>query len=205
VPAHPRIEAAERGGPIIALVSSAGGLDALTRVLRAMPATIAASVIALQHADPSRESRLATLLDRAGPLPVADARDGETLVPGRVHVAPSGSHTLITTDRTVVLMRSGQMPPNRPSADLLLVSLAVAVGPAAIAVVLTGLGHDGTAGATAVKRLGGTLLASTAATSQESSMPAAAIDTGLVDHELSLHDIGPALARLCEARSHAAG
>jgi two-component system, chemotaxis family, protein-glutamate methylesterase/glutaminase len=103
---------------------------------------------------------------------------------------------LITRDRTVALVRAGQIPPNRPSADLLLTSLAIAVGPEAVAVVLTGFGHDGAAGATAIKRLGGTLIASSIATSQQPSMPEAAIDTGLVDHVLALDDIGAALAEL---------
>jgi two-component system, chemotaxis family, protein-glutamate methylesterase/glutaminase len=165
-------------------------------VLRILPALLPASVIALQHADPVRASELARLLDRPGPLPVAVARDGDALSPGSVIVAPSGFHTLIARDRTVVLVRSGEHPPSRPSADLLLTSLAVAVGPDAIAVVLTGLGHDGAAGATAIKRLGGTLIASSIATSQEPAMPEVAIDTGQVDHVLALDDIGAALTEL---------
>jgi two-component system, chemotaxis family, protein-glutamate methylesterase/glutaminase len=179
---------------VIALVSSVGGLDAIGRVLKSLPARLPASVVALQHTDPGRASRLALLLDRLGPLPVTDGGDGLALSPGTVIVAPSGFHTLIAGDRTVALVRSGKRPPERPSADLLLTSLAVAVGPDAIAVVLTGLGHDGAAGATAIKRLGGTLIASSIATSQEASMPEAAIDTGLVDHVLPLDDIGAALA-----------
>src|SRR3954452_4100214 len=182
--------------PVVALVSSRGGLDALSRVLKAIPAQLPACVIALQHTDPSRASHLAPLLDRVGPLAVTEARDGEALAVGRVLVAPSGFHTLVTRDRTVALVRSGERPPNRPSADLLLASLAVAVGPDAIAVVLTGFGHDGAAGATAIKRLGGMLIASSLATSQASSMPEAAIDTGVVDHVLALDDMGAAVARL---------
>src|SRR3954466_1531176 len=146
--------------PVVALVSSLGGLDALSRVLKVMPAQLPACVIALQHADPSRASQLARLLDRVGPLPVTEARDGVALAPGHVLVAPSGFHTLVTRDRTLALVRSGERPPSRPSADLLLTSLAVAGGPDAIAVVLTGFGHDGAAGATAIKRLRGVLIAS---------------------------------------------
>jgi len=181
---------------VVALVSSRGGLDALSRVLRVMPAQLSACVIALQHSDPARASQLAPLLDRVGPLAVAEARDGEALALGRVLVAPSGFHTLVTRDRTLALVRSGERPPNRPSADLLLASLAVAVGPDAIAVVLTGFGHDGAAGASAIKRLGGVLIASSLASSQAPSMPEAAIDTGAVDHVLALDDIGAALADL---------
>jgi two-component system, chemotaxis family, protein-glutamate methylesterase/glutaminase len=191
--------------PVIALVSSAGGLDALSRVLQTMPARLPASVVALQHADPARASELAVLLDRRTALPVAHARDGAALSPGSVIVAPSGYHTLIARDRTVALVRSGERPPHRPSADLLLTSLAVAVGSDAIAVVLTGLGHDGAAGATAIKRLGGTLIASSVATSQEPSMPGAAIDTGQVDHVLALDEIGTALAELVTRRRSSPG
>jgi two-component system chemotaxis response regulator CheB len=189
--------AGRKGGePMIAIVSSVGGLEALGRVLGSLPARFRAPVITLQHTDPARVSSLDRLLGQSTALPVGVAEDGARLQPGRVHVAPSGFHTLITRDRTVALVRSGAFPPNRPSADLLLTSLAVAIGADAVAVVLTGLGHDGAAGVTAVKRLGGTVIASTLATSQEPSMPEAAIDTGQVDQALDLEDIGPALARL---------
>ena len=181
---------------VVALVSSAGGLNALSRVLALMPATFPAAIVALQHSDPDRVSGLAHLLDRVGPLPVTDARDGTALSGGRVIVAPSGFHTLITRDRRVALVRSGKRPPMRPSADLLLASLAVCVGSDAIAVVLSGFGHDGAAGATAIKRLGGTLIASDLATSQEPSMPEAAIDTGQVDHILPLEEIAAMLVDL---------
>jgi two-component system chemotaxis response regulator CheB len=193
------VSADQGSGAVIALVSSAGGLEALRGVLGVLPAELPASVVVLQHADPSRASQLASLLDRVAPLAVADAHDGAALAPGSVIVAPSGFHTLITRDRTVALVRSGPHPPSRPSADLLLASLAVAVGPDAIAVVLTGFGHDGAAGATAIKRLGGTLIASSLATSQAPSMPEAAIDTGQVDHVLPLEEIGAALVRLVSA------
>ena len=185
-----------RENPIVAMVSSVGGLDALGRVLRSLPADLPAALIALQHADPTNVSHLAEILDRTAPLPVTDAQDGAVLAPGTVVVAPSGFHTLVTRDRTIALVRSGQLPPSRPSADLLLVTLAVSAGPNAIAVVLSGLGHDGAAGVTAIKRLGGTVIASDLATSQETSMPEAAIDTGEVDHVLALDDIARALIDL---------
>jgi two-component system chemotaxis response regulator CheB len=187
--------------PVVALVSSVGGLDALTRVLSALPAELPAAVLALQHTDPRRHSALAAILDRAGPLPVLEAHDGAALVSGSVLVAPSGHHTLVTAERTIALVRSGSRPPLRPSADLLLTSLAVTVGPLAIAVVLSGLGNDGAAGATVIKRFGGWLIASDHASSREYSMPEAAIDTGLVDQVLPLDRIAAALvSRLDVAR-----
>jgi two-component system chemotaxis response regulator CheB len=188
--------------PVIVLISSAGGLDALTRVLASLPAALPAAVVVLQHHNPDHASRLAGLLERVTPLPVADARDGDRLEPGRVFVAPSGFHTLIGRDRTLALVRSGPRPPLRPSGDLLLTSLAISVGTDAIAVVLTGFGSDGAAGVTAVKRFGGTLLASDRASSREFGMPEAAIDTGDVDHVLPLDEIGPAVMRLVSPAPH---
>jgi two-component system chemotaxis response regulator CheB len=181
---------------VVVLVSSVGGLDALTRVLVRLPAGFPAAIVALQHHDPDRASGLAVLLDRAGPLPVADACDGEALRPARVFATPSGHHTLIAPDRTLALIRSGPRPPHRPSADLLLTSLAISMGPGAIAVVLTGFGRDGAAGVTAVKRFGGTVLVSDHASSREFSMPEAAIGTGHVDQVLPLDEIGDALVQL---------
>jgi two-component system, chemotaxis family, protein-glutamate methylesterase/glutaminase len=186
----------DQSGPVVALVSSAGGLDALSRVLRVLPASFPAAVIALQHVDPTRGSHLSSLLDGVGRLRVSDAHDGAVLEAGAIIVAPSGFHTLITRDRRVALIRSGKRPPYRPSADLLLSTLAVAVGPDAIGVVLTGLGHDGAAGVRAIKRLGGTLIASDTASSQEPSMPEAAVDTGDVDYVLPLDDIAAVLVEL---------
>jgi two-component system chemotaxis response regulator CheB len=186
--------------PVVALVSSVGGLDALSRVLSMLPADLPAAVVALQHTDPDRHSELAGILDPVGPLAVIEAHDGAALVPGAVLVAPSGYHTLVASDRTIALVRSGERPPLRPSADLLLTSIAVAIGAPAVAVILTGFGHDGAAGASAIKRFGGTLIASDRASSREYAMPQAAIDTGLVDHVLPLDAIGTALGALIKRR-----
>jgi two-component system chemotaxis response regulator CheB len=156
---------------VVALVSSAGGLDALTQVLNRLPTDLPAAVVALQHTDPERESVLADLLSRRTALTVTVASDGAGLDPGIVLVAPSGSHMLITSRRTVCLVPSGAFPPSRPSADLLLTTLALAYGPDSIAVVLSGGGHDAATGATVIQHLGGTVLATDQATSEHYGMP----------------------------------
>jgi two-component system chemotaxis response regulator CheB len=186
--------------PIVALVCSSGGLEALTRVLVPLPADLPAALIVLQHVSPDRRSGLAALLDRRTALPVDVARDGARLAPGRVLVSPSGRHTLVTADATVALIPSGGVPPYRPSADLLLTSLAVTAGDRVIAVVLSGHGNDGATGASAVHRFGGTVIASTAATSTEAAMPQATIDRdGIVDHVVALDDIPALLVSLTTA------
>ena len=183
---------------VVALVASAGGLDALGRVLSMLPGDFPAAVIALQHTQPTRGSELAELLGRQCRMPVRTPADGLALVPGAVFAAPPGQHILVSPDRTVALIRSGDFPPHRPSADLLFVSMALSLGGKAIGVVLSGLSHDGAAGVAALVRFGGTVFASDEATSTEFSMPRAALRaTGGLG--LPLDDIAAALVEATHA------
>jgi two-component system chemotaxis response regulator CheB len=186
--------------PVVALVASAGGVDALSRVLSVLPAKLSASVIVLLHVSPDRESALPEILARISAFGVEAARDGDQLAPGKVIVAPPGRHLLITSELQVALIESGAYPPSRPSADLLLTTLAIAAGPRAIAVVLSGTGHDGATGATAVHRFGGTVLATDAASSQSFAMPDATIRRdSIIDHVVDLDGVSALLMRLIGA------
>jgi two-component system, chemotaxis family, protein-glutamate methylesterase/glutaminase len=188
------------GFPIVALVCSAGGMDALTRVLAPLPNDLPAAVVVLQHLSPDYHSELATLLDARTALTVTVATDGAVLAPGQVLVTPSGQHTLVTGEQTIALIPSGATPPYRPSADLLLTTLAVTCGARVIAVVLSGRGNDAATGASAVHRFGGTVIASTALTSTQEAMPQAAIDRNdAVDHVVPLDDIAELLRALISA------
>src|SRR3954449_918534 len=160
---------------ILSLVASAGGIDAVSRVLAPLPADLAAAVLVLIHSDPDRINALPHILARTTSLPVGVAVDDEVICPGRVRVVPAGRHLLVTTELHTALIASGDYPPSRPSADLLLTSLALSAGSRAIAVVLSGGGHDGATGAAAVHRFGGTVLASDETSSSSFSMPLAAI------------------------------
>jgi two-component system chemotaxis response regulator CheB len=188
------------GFPIVALVCSAGGMDALTRVLAPLPSDLPAALVVLQHLSPDHHSELAALLDARTALTVTAATDGAVLTPGQVLVTPSGRHTLITGEQTIALIPSGATPPYRPSADLLLTTLAVTCGARVIAVVLSGRGNDAATGASAVHRFGGTVIASTALTSTQEAMPQAAIDRNdAVDHVVPLDDIAELLRALTTA------
>jgi two-component system chemotaxis response regulator CheB len=182
--------------PVVALVTSAGGLDALSEVLASLPADLPAAVLIAQHTQPGYASRLAYLLDRRTALTVKTAADGDTLVPGTALVVPPARHLLVTSQARIGLIDVGTIPPARPSADLLLATLAVACGPRSLAVVLTGSGTDAQAGIRAIAHCGGTVFAQDRATAAYTGMPTAAMDTGLVDKVLPLPDIGPAV-RAC--------
>jgi two-component system chemotaxis response regulator CheB len=177
---------------VLALVCSAGGLAALTTVLSGLPATFPAAVIVLQHQRPTDRSYLAKILAKRCALPVTEARDGATLIGGTVVVVPPGQHALVTLDNRIALITSDGPPPYRPSADLLLTSLALVAGRRTIAVILSGSGSDGATGATAIHDFGGLVLASDRASSEHFAMPQAAIGRDdAVDHVLPVTEIAP--------------
>lgn len=192
--------------PIVALVCSTGGFEALVRILGALPDEFAAAVLVLRHHDPHAPNGLAQILGRKVRLPVAAARDGDRLEAGRVLVAPAGYHTLVTGDETIALIESGDRPPYRPSADLLLTSLSLQAGPRAIAVVLSGYGNDGATGATAVHRFGGIVVASDEASSRVFAMPYATISRNkTIDHVVPVDEIGPLLTKITNDMVTASG
>jgi two-component system, chemotaxis family, protein-glutamate methylesterase/glutaminase len=179
--------------PVVALVTSAGGLDALAQVLAPLPTDLPAALLVVQHLHPDHRSHLAQLLGRHTTLPVRAAHNNDELQMGTVLVAPPARHLLVTSEARLGLIDSGALPPARPSADLLLATLAVTCGPRALAVVLTGKGTDAQAGIRAISHCGGTVFAQDEATSAHFGMPGAAIDTNLVHRVLPLADIAAAI------------
>jgi two-component system chemotaxis response regulator CheB len=188
------LDSSVEGLRVIALVGSTGGLAAVSEVLSGLPADLDAAVIVLIHQEPDRENKLVQMLAARSRMPVDAARDDTPLRAGSVVVSPPGKHVLITAGPMVRLIASGAAPPSRPSADLLLATLATVCGPLATAVVLSGGGHDGATGATAVHQFGGTVLASSELTSQYFSMPQATIECdSVVDKIVPLGEIAAVL------------
>ena len=180
---------------VVAVAASAGGLNALTHVLAALPGTFPAAVVVVQHLDPRHRSVMADILSRRTALAVREARADVRVAPGQVYIAPPNHHLLINPDRSVLLTQTELVHFVRPSADLLFESVAASFRERAVAVVLSGSGEDGAMGARAIKKMGGTLIVQDAA--EFNGMPRAALATGLADFVLALDEIGPALRKLC--------
>jgi len=181
---------------IVALASSAGGLNALSIMLAGMPADFPAAIVAVQHLDPRHRSLMATILSRRTQLRVKEAEEGDQIMPGYVYIAPPDRHLLVNPNYTLALAQTELVHFVRPSADLLFESVAARYKDRAIAVVLTGSGSDGNMGVRAIKKMGGTVIAQDEATSDFFSMPNSAIQTGSVDFILPLDEIAPALFSL---------
>lgn len=181
---------------VVAIATSAGGLNALSQILSALPAEFPAAVLVVQHLSRQYPSQLADILGQRATLTVKEAKAGDWLQPGKVYIAPPDQHLLVNPDGTLGLSHSELVHFVRPSADLLFESAAAKFKQRVIGVVLTGKGKDGAMGVQAIKKMGGTAIAQDQATSECFSMPEAAIDTGSVDLVVPLDKIPATLMNL---------
>ncbi|HYT98208.1 MAG TPA: chemotaxis protein CheB [Casimicrobiaceae bacterium] len=196
-----RSSAAKRGPVtpafgIVAIAASAGGLNAITSLIRALPADFPVPLVIVQHLDPRHRSLIADILSRRTKLHVKQAEEGERIVVGSVYIAPPNRHLLVNADSSLSLTHTELVHFVRPSADLLFESVAASYKDRAIGVVLSGSGSDGAMGVQAIKKMGGTVLAQNKETAEFFGMPGAAAQTGCVDFALPLEEIAPALVTL---------
>jgi two-component system CheB/CheR fusion protein len=182
-----------RSNRLVVVGASAGGVDALSRLVDSLPDALPAPIVIAQHLDPARPSHLAEILARESPLPVHSVEEREALTPGTVFVVPSNRHVTITDHHVDVHPDATRRP--TPSVDLLLATAATTFGERLIAIILTGAGSDGAAGAHAVKEAGGTVIIQDPATAAFPSMPRS-LAPSLVDLSIPVEEMGPALAAL---------
>jgi two-component system, chemotaxis family, protein-glutamate methylesterase/glutaminase len=177
----------------VVIGASAGGVEALQRLMRDLPADLPAAVFVVLHVGDT--SYLPALLDRAGPLPAAPAMSGEPIERGHVYVAAPGRHLLLHDDH-ILLRRGPRENLARPAIDPLFRSAACSFGTRTIGVVLTGALNDGTAGLRAIKRCGGIAVVQDPNDAAVPDMPRNAQKHVDVDHCVPLAAMGKLLARL---------
>ncbi len=175
---------------LVVIGSSAGGVEALSVLVSTLPSDFPAPVVLAQHLDPSRPSSLDAILKRRTTLPVEVVNTTSALEPGKIYVVPSNRNVTINSHRVEVREDHNRRP--HPSVDMLLSSAAGAFGDRLIAVILTGSGSDGAAGAVDVKNAGGTVIVQDPQTARYPSMPLALPPT-VIDFEAALDRIGPLL------------
>lgn len=180
---------------IVVIGASAGGVEALKRLVRALPGDFPAAVFIVLHLRSSSRSLLAQILDKEGVLPAVQASDGDRFEPGRIYVARPDCHMLLGRER-IVLHRGPRENMSRPAIDPLFRSAAAAFESRVIGVVLTGTLNDGTAGLYAVKRCGGIAVVQDPADAEHPEMPRSALRDVAADHVVPLADLGPLLVRL---------
>jgi two-component system chemotaxis response regulator CheB len=183
---------------VIAVGASAGGVEALRTLVSRLPADLDASVLIVLHVPSEPPSALAEILDRAGPLPAAPARDNEPLERGRIYVAPPNRHLLVRPGRMRVV-RGPRENNQRPAIDPLFRTAAAVYGPRAVGVILTGTLDDGAAGARSIRHEGGVAIVQDPDEALYPGMPLHAIAADQPQHVLPLEEIARLLAVLAAA------
>jgi two-component system, chemotaxis family, CheB/CheR fusion protein len=189
--------AVDRSFPVVGVGASAGGYEAFVSLLEGLPATLGAAIVFVQHLDPTHESMLVTLLSRVTGIPVEEAKNGTAVKPGRIYVAPPGATVVISNG--VLGVAPSKTPRHlRMPVDAFLRSLAQDRGNAAIGVILSGTGTDGTLGLWQIKEDGGICFVQDPDTAKFSGMPQSAIAETAVDFTLPPGGIARELVRLAD-------
>ena len=174
---------------VVAIASSMGGIDALTKVVSGLPDDFPAAIVLVQHLSPKHKSYLTQIIARNTNLQVKQAEDGMVLCAGTIYVTPPNKHLIINPNETISLSDAPKEHFVRPSAEYTFKSLAESYREKAIAIVLTGCDGDGQEGVRVVKEMGGKVIAQNRETSKAFSMPESAIETGCVDLILPINEI----------------
>ena len=180
---------------IIVVGASAGGVQALSKLVSDLRPNLPAAVFIVLHIPANPPSLLPGILSRDSRLPVDHAVDGNKIERGKVYVAPPNRHLLIEKDH-VRLVHGPKENLHRPSIDALFRSAARWAGPRVIGVVLTGARDDGRVGMRAIKQRGGIAIVQDPAEAPFPSMPLSVMQDVEVDYSVSLSEIAPLLDRL---------
>ncbi|MEO8271701.1 MAG: chemotaxis protein CheB, partial [Aureliella sp.] len=180
--------------PIVAVVASAGGLDAFKQFLNAVPVNCDMAFVLVPHLDPKRESQMVALLSKGSLLPVVEANQGMVAEANHVYVIPSKN--FLTIDDGVLQLSQPPTPQGRETAiDFFLRSLAKDQGERSIGIVLSGTGSHGTLGIRDIKLAGGMAIAQMPSTAEFGSMPSSIINEGLADYVLPPAEMPATLMR----------
>ena len=181
---------------LVVIGGSWGGVAAACRLLRVVPAPLAAPVLLVLHRSRASEaSLLERVVSRDTGHRAVELVDKADLTPGAVHLAPPDYHVLVEGG-SVSLSVDDQVNHSRPSVDLAFETAAHEHGPGVVAILLSGLGSDGAHGIAAVHRAGGRTMVQDPAEAERSAMPLAAIATGEVDEVAPVTDLGARLGQL---------
>ncbi len=201
-PRRPHEEIVRQEGPIdvVAIAASTGGPPALQAILTTLPADLGASIVISQHMPAGFTRSFAERLNKLSGLVVTEAAAGDPVKPGTVLIAPGGSHLLVRREGDALVAEIAQRTEQdkyAPSADRMMESVAAACGSAALGVVLTGMGNDGSRGAISIKRNKGQCLAESETSAVIFGMPQEAIRTGSIDKVLPLAEMAGEIVRRC--------
>lgn len=168
--------------------ASTGGPGVVMQLIRTLPDNLSFPIFVVQHMPEGFTASFAARLDDNAKVVVREARDQERIVPGRVYIAPGNYHMLVR-DGLIHLVKTPKLHGVRPAVDILFESAAEEYGADLLAVILTGMGKDGTQGMRKIKEKGGSTIAQDEASSVVYGMPGNALKAGVVDICVDIPDI----------------
>lgn len=180
----------------IVIGTSAGGLEALSKLLPALPVNFGVPVLIVQHIAPTSDNFLARHLDSLTQIRVKEADEKEKIKPGVAYLAPPNYHLMIEEDLSLSLTVDEKVNYSRPSIDVLFESAAYAFKGRVIAVILTGANQDGASGAALIKRMGGMVIVQDPKSAQVPVMPEAVLKATKPDFVVQLEEIPKLLTQL---------
>jgi two-component system chemotaxis response regulator CheB len=180
----------------VAIGASAGGIQALSVLLPALPAKAAVAVFIVLHLPRDRPSLLAEVFSRKCLLDVREAQDKEPVIAGTVYFAPANYHLLLDHGPQLALSVDDLVHHSRPSIDVLFESAAEVYGNRLLGIILSGANEDGAQGLAAVHDAGGLTVVQTPETAQSPQMVLSALNLRRPDHVLPLEEIAALLGAL---------
>ena len=177
----------------VVIGASAGGVQALSHVLPALPADFPVPIMVVVHIPPRRDNALVDLFARKCRLAVKEAEDKEPIASGTIYFAPPDYHLLVETSGTFALSSDEAVNHSRPAIDVLFESAADAFGPGLVGIVMTGANQDGAQGLRALCDAGGQGIVQAPATAEVATMPEAALAACPGARAMQLEEIEPAL------------
>jgi two-component system chemotaxis response regulator CheB len=180
---------------VVVVGASAGGVEALMRLASTLPADLPYAVLVVLHMPSEAPSVLARIVDRAGPLPAVPAEHGTHVLAGHVYVS-TPDHHLLLDDHHVAVTKGPTENGHRPAINALFRSAALAFGPRAVGVLLSGVLDDGVLGLQAIKARGGTTICQSPDDALFSSLPKNALAAGVVDHAVPVPEISGILKQV---------
>ncbi|HUR38951.1 MAG TPA: chemotaxis protein CheB [Planctomycetota bacterium] len=184
---------------LIVIGGSAGGLEAVTQIVRDLPKDLPAAVFVVLHLVPTYPSAIARLLDRAGDLPAFHPRDGQKIRHRNIYVAPPDRHLLIEGN-VVRVLKGPSENLHRPAIDPLFRSAAFYGRSRVAGILLTGADMDGTAGLFSIKMRHGVTIVQDPQEALVPLMPGSALKHVEIDYKLRLREMPPLIDRLARGR-----
>jgi two-component system chemotaxis response regulator CheB len=183
---------------LIIIGSSTGGPRSLYQIIPTIPSNIPAAILIVQHMPPKFTGTMAERLNELSAIDIKEAQTGDEIIEGRALIAPGGYHMIVGKNKKILITEDKPRSGLRPAVDVTMESAVNIYGRLCTGVILTGMGHDGTEGASLIKAAGGTVLAQDEESCVVFGMPRSVIENGLANKVVPLHEIVREIIATCD-------